>query len=196
MRLFLAVEIPEEWRDALLGEERRLEEAAPGAIRWVGPQSLHVTLAFLGNQPAALVPTITEAAEAAASRHAAFTLHPGSLGSFGGSGRQLRVIWAGVEDEPPGALGNLRSSVTRALVERRVPFDRTPFRAHITLGRARRDGPAGRPAAMGQAMAQQARWGGELQASCDEVVLFRSELRPTGAIHTALHRAKLAAGIA
>src|SRR5436309_4511044 len=99
LRLFVAVELPDEWRTALSREARALESAVPGFGRWVDPALMHVTLVFLGSQDLSLQPAIERAIALAAGESAPFRLRLKEPGSFGGR-RSLRVVWVGVEDHP------------------------------------------------------------------------------------------------
>ena len=80
--MFVALDLPERVREdiAAWGEA----ELADPALRRVPPESLHVTLAFLGNRPQAEVERIAEAMEEAA----------GSAGAAG-AGRPGRAPAAG-----------------------------------------------------------------------------------------------------
>ncbi len=203
-RLFVALELPGDWREALAIEARTLESAAPGFGRWVDPSLLHVTLVFLGNQDANVLSTIERAVESAAASSAPFTLRLSAPGCFGES-RSLRVVWVGVHDQPAGALAGLHGAVVAHLEAAKVVFDATPFRAHITLGRARRDATPAQSEAMHKAIARRAGLAAGLSRGfaersvsrtgevvpCEEVTLMDSDLRPRGPIYTPLYRAKL-----
>lgn len=193
LRLFVAIELPEEWHNALAREEQALEAAAPGYCRWVDPRVMHVTLAFLGWQPAVARPTIERAVEAAAAAAPTLTLSLDRLGSFGGR-RSLRVLWLGVKDAPAGALAAVRAGVVAALQEGGIGVETEPFRAHITLARARRDATASQSEAVYQALGS--RSAPRVQRhQCAEITLMRSDLRPTGAVYTPLFRAPLGEGL-
>jgi 2'-5' RNA ligase len=190
----VALELPPEWREALAVEGRALEAAAPGFGRWVGPALMHITLAFLGGQDPDLVPEIERAVDRAAAASAPFSLRLASPGSFGGR-RSLRVIWVGVEDRPGGSLARLHTSVAAQLETAKIGFDPAPFRAHITLGRARRDATSEQSDAMYNAIARRVAQSAKgLRAGptrLDEVTLMRSDLRATGPTYTPLHRTAL-----
>ncbi len=195
LRLFVAVELPEPWREALRRETEALRSVAPGFGRWVDPSLLHVTLVFLGYQLADRLAALTSAMDAAAAASSAFTITPGMPGWFGGRG-VVRVVWAGIEDRPHGALGKLRDAVAAELRHAGVSFDERPFAPHVTLARARRDAGPADSAAMQRALTGRSSWGSHLAATdgiaqCREIVLMRSDLRPTGPIYTPLHRSPL-----
>lgn len=196
LRLFVAVELPVSWKDALRREAQALDQAAPGFSRWVDASLLHLTVVFLGNQPPSRVASITGALDNASSELAAFTLAPGLPGSFGGRGT-VRVVWMGVEEEPRGALGQLHDAVTRSLQQAGVGFDARPFAPHVTLARARRDAGPADSVAIQRALAGRPSWGNHLAqeerlAPCQEITLVKSDLRPTGPVYTPLHRSVLA----
>jgi 2'-5' RNA ligase len=184
------------WKDALAGEARALAQAAPSYGRWVNSALLHLTLVFLGSQPPARVDAIRRAIDDATQGIAPLTMTPGRLGSFGGRGA-VRVVWAGIEDEPPGSLRSLRDSIAARLQGADINFDDAPFRPHVTLARARRVAGPADFAAIQRALASKAEWGADLRAvgaaavTCREIALIKSDLRPTGPIYTSLHHAAL-----
>ncbi len=141
MRLFVAIEIPEALRSevaaALASPRRRLPPA-----RWVAPQNLHLTLAFLGETEEALLPRLGAALAPAFASHRPFRLRLGGGGTFPPR-RPARVAWVGVEEAE--SLLRLQADVAAALrsVEG-IGLDQRPFHAHLTVGRCRR--PWGREA--------------------------------------------------
>ncbi len=191
LRLFTAVEVPSPWRDALKEQARRLESAAPGFGRWVDPALMHITLVFLGAQPESQLPTIKDAMHESAATTAPFEVGPGRFGVFG-SLRSVRVVWAGVEDHPKGALASLHDRLADSLRRGGVAFDATPFRTHITLARARRDATPAGSELMHHAVVNR-RWEPTPEAfDCQSIALIRSDLRPSGPIYTPLHHESLA----
>ena len=133
LRLFLAVDVPSDVRDAVATVSRNLEERIPGA-RWAPPQNWHVTMKFLGSVDAQGRDWIAEAARQAASRIAAFETRVDGLGAFP-SPRRARVLWAGLTDES-GGFERLATALDSALATRFAPEDRA-FTAHLTLARLR-----------------------------------------------------------
>jgi 2'-5' RNA ligase len=139
MRLFVAVTPPDE----ALGELERavapLRAAAP-ELRWTGPSSWHLTLAFLGEVGEEILPGLQARLERAAHRHPPQRLAIAGGGAFP-SARRAQVLWAGIEADER-ALGALADSVAAAA--RRAgappPGQHRKYRAHLTLARCR--GPA------------------------------------------------------
>jgi len=193
LRLFIALELPPAWRSELGEQSRRLESAVPGFTRWVQPDLMHLTLVFLGAQPASIVPAIESAMDEAAAATSGFSIATSAPGSFG-SPRALRVVWVGVQATPRGALDALHGRLVASLEQAGVTFEPSAFRPHLTLGRARRDESAARSQLMHRAV--QGAGGGPSsplnklgEFDCEEITLVRSDLRPTGPIYTPLRRA-------
>jgi 2'-5' RNA ligase len=156
---------------------------------------MHLTLVFLGSQDPELQPAIERAIASSAGESAPFRLRLGEPGSFGGR-RSLRVVWVGVEDHPTGSLSRLNRALSSQLKAANISFDTAPFRAHVTVGRARRDATSTRAGAMYAAIARRAASAKDLPVEaieCQEITLMRSDLRPTGPIYTPLYRARLGA---
>ncbi len=121
MRLFVALEPSDGFRDALAGLQERLR-AAGVTGRWLRPANLHLTLAFIGMwtpDAAELLPPVEQPFSITLS-------HPGVFPAAG-------VLWAGVR--PSRALDGLAERVRAALGEAGVPFDPKSFTPHITLAR-------------------------------------------------------------
>ena len=125
MRLFFAIELPADVREALGGF--RLAESSE--YRWVDPSLLHVTLAFLGQQPEERLETLERVGSAAANASRAAVLRLGRAGSFGPR-REPRVLWVGLDGDVPALLA-LQARLAREL--RGAGFeleDRAVFAAH------------------------------------------------------------------
>ena len=136
LRLFAAVEIPEDIRGALAEAVRPVRERFPKA-RWVPIQNQHVTVKFLGSTYPRLVEWVTGSISAVAGRHAPFPTRVEGLGAFP-SDRMARVLWAGLDDGD-GRLERLAAAVDEALAREFAPEKRA-FTPHLTV--ARFDPPA------------------------------------------------------
>ncbi len=185
LRLFVAVDPPEPVRRrlaALEAELRRLAARHAGEVRWVDPESVHLTLQFLGAVPEERVEPVAAALAAAAAAGRPLALEVRGAGGFP-SARRPRVLWAGVAGEVE-ALASLAADVGRRLAPLGFPPEERPFSPHLTLGRAR-DG-RGAPG-LGGALAQAASEDGTPWRA-DALVLFESHLSPKGARYEALRR--------
>jgi 2'-5' RNA ligase len=142
---------------------------------------MHLTLHFLGETDVALLPGLNTALGAALSGLGGMALRLGDVGAFPNL-RRPNVVWVGVGGAT-AALERTQAAAGTALETLGLPRETRPFRAHLTLGRARRDA----------APAQLERLGAALRGlpplpplswEVERVVLFRSELRPSGPVFT------------
>ena len=185
MRLFFAVWPPEAVRLRLWRALAPLREVVPG-VRWVPPECYHITLRFLGDVAAALVPGLAAAAYAIESEPA-FPARLTGMGTFPPRGTP-RVYWVGVRADP---LRRLREHLDVALAGAGVPRDDGRFAPHLTIGRVRTGRREGPPSAR-QGSAPVAELGG---VTSDFIVrsvhLVRSELFPTGPRYANIHNVRL-----
>ena len=133
-RCFVAVPLPAELRSALaLVVDRWRDRPDLRDLRWTDPDGWHMTLAFLGPTAPEAVPDLVSALDDAAAAHAPTILRAGGVGGFPTAGR-ARVAWYGVDD------ADRRLRAIARDVRAAVGLDpRAPFRAHVTLARARHD---------------------------------------------------------
>jgi len=178
MRLFVAIH-PDAATQAWLAEsQRRLRKELKRFsrdLRWTDPESIHVTLAFLGEVPeAAPVEQALQACRCAPSE-----LTVGGLGVFPGPHRP-NVIWTGVTDET-GNLMRLQSEIAAAMAAFVVP-ERRRFEPHLTLARVK----PGRRSRLGEViMALSADWGNAPEPwRVESFSLMRSQLDSAGARHS------------
>jgi RNA 2',3'-cyclic 3'-phosphodiesterase len=139
MRLFVAVELPQAWTEALAQMQRRLaallETPQTPRLRWVRPEGIHATLKFLGGSvPADLLPDIERAIGGVVTSSPDLRLRLGQAGFFTGPGHSLRVLWAGLQGDVQ-ALGSLAGAIDSALQPVGFGGERRPFEAHLTLAR-------------------------------------------------------------
>src|SRR3990172_5088457 len=95
IRAFIAIELPDEIRQRLGQLETQLKTGGQQQVRWVNPESIHLTLKFLGNISSGRVGEITGAMEAAAREIPLFTIDVQGTGVFPNI-RRARVAWVGL----------------------------------------------------------------------------------------------------
>jgi 2'-5' RNA ligase len=182
MRIFLAVELPDEIRRGLMAEQVRLGKLLRG-VRWARPETLHLTLLFLGEISGETVPELEARGGAACSEVPRGSARVAGHGCYPTRGR-ARVLWAGVRDDAAATLGGLHGALTGVARDLGLAVEERPFSPHLTLGRARE------PLARRRVEEAFAVGGGldlgELPVT--ECVLFRSHLGPGGARHEPLAR--------
>jgi 2'-5' RNA ligase len=181
MRCFVAVPLPDGVRAAAMRVQDELRRACEGAdIRWLRSDAMHLTLKFLGNVDEARLPAMGRALAEEMPRHTVGRLALGGLGAFP-EPRRAKVVWLGVR-EGAGALGTVAAAVDRALVGLGFEAEARAFSPHLTLGRARnaRRAPDLRSVLAASGPIDAGAW------SPRAVVLFESQLGPSGAIHRAI----------
>jgi len=125
-RLFLGLELNDEARRALDGVRRDLQSA--GMAGKFHPAPLyHLTLAFLGNTPVSLIPSLERIMNRVPA--APFDLTLSSLGTF----RNGSILWAGVQECP--ALMEYQKALADTLRNAGFPLEENGYSPHITLAR-------------------------------------------------------------
>jgi 2'-5' RNA ligase len=133
MRVFVAIEIDPAIRARVQRFMDGVREFAPSA-RWVRPESLHLTLKFIGEKPPDAVEQI--------KRELATILAPQFEISISGYGffptpKAARVFWVGIQSGHE--LTQLAKAVDDATARLGVPEEEHPYKPHLTLAR----GPGG-----------------------------------------------------
>jgi 2'-5' RNA ligase len=130
MRIFVGLAIPEEIRARLAEYMQRVRSHAPDAP-WVKPESLHVTLKFIGESNDARVQQVKDAL--ARIRAVPFTVEFKDVGFFPNH-KSGRVFWAGVHG---GAeLPQLASQVDQELETLGIEREKRDYHPHLTLARS------------------------------------------------------------
>ena len=186
IRSFIAIDFPEETRKALEDIQKELKQCGSG-VRWVRPSSIHLTLKFLSNIHPTQVEDIALAVAQEVRDEPPITLGAAGLGAFP-SRKKPRVIWIGMEGEVQ-RLSRIQARVENALEPLGFVREKRPFQPHLTIGRVK---DRRRLQTLIDAMATL-----DMEPfnsfDADEIILYKSDLRPTGAIYTKLHRMPLAA---
>ena len=165
LRLFVAVEIPEDARDAVEEAFAPWRERFPKA-RWAPRENWHVTLKFLGRTWPRLTDWVPQQVEEAAKLVEPFRSRVTGVGGFPSAGK-ARVVWAGLDDEA-GQMAGLAVRIEGELLEE-FPAETRAFHPHLTVGRS--DPPLTLPPEFVETPLLSQDW------EVDHVVLFRSHLR-------------------
>jgi len=186
IRSFIAIELPDATREAIAVVQERLKQSR-AAVRWAKPAGIHLTLKFLGNILPAQVDDIAAAVELLVRDEPPITLCAGGLGGFP-SPRKPRVIWVGLRGEIE-RLANIQAGLEKALEPLGFAREGRGFRPHLTIGRVK-DRHRLQPLIEAMSTLELPEFN---SFDADEIILYKSDLRPTGAIYTKLHRMPLAA---
>jgi RNA 2',3'-cyclic 3'-phosphodiesterase len=169
MRLFFAVELPPDVQ-AELGRLRPKDDDRD--YRWANVAQLHVTLAFLGQQPAEQLPVLEAVGAQAATASQRGVLKLGQPGSFG-SKRAPRVLWVALDGEIH-KLEALQKRLDGGLRNAGFTLEDRPFRPHVTLARRRESARSGAPPDWPPAVR------GRTEFELRHLTLFESRLSPRG----------------
>ena len=147
-------------------------------LRWVKPQSVHLTLKFLGEIPLEAVAEIGRALHRASQETVPLALTVQGMGVFPGI-RRARVLWVGLGGQVE-ALQSLYSRIEDELADLGLAREKRGFKAHLTLARMKGPVPSR-----------------ELLAAMEEtgnyeprpflarrLTLYKSDLRPQGAVYS------------
>jgi 2'-5' RNA ligase len=215
MRAFVALPLAEPWLEAIREAQQALRWRPPSpplaaeaagapaspaspasevdvpTAKWVAPSGLHLTLAFLGELAEGLAAPLADRLAAVAGEVGCFTWRINGCGTFpssrasrgsGGSPRgSARVLWCAVEGGED--LAHLAGKVRQACDEVAPGVrDPKPFHPHVTVARCVPPWPASAVARFEERFAAL----GVEPARAREAVFLRSDLRPGGAVHSAL----------
>ncbi len=181
MRCFIAMELDERIRKGLsefADRLRRVGRWPGGAIKWVEPEQIHLTLKFLGEIAEADEGKVVEAVEQTAAAHRAFDLTVAGAGCFG---KPARVIWAGLKESTE--LKNVQSDLEGRLTAAGFAPEDKEFSAHLTLARVKN------PAVRDVHKVMEANRNVQLGIfRANAITVFQSELRPSGPVYSVVHQ--------
>ncbi len=141
LRLFVAIELPQTWRDALEQVQVRMRRAladdaqtAALRLRWARPEGLHLTLKFIGNVEESRLEVIKQQLEAAMPEAPGIELSLGRAGTFSDR-RAPRVLWCAIDTPQRERLTQLAGRIETWLEAAGVPREGRAFAPHLTLAR-------------------------------------------------------------
>jgi len=197
MRLFLGFPIPHEFREYARSVQQYLRARGVNA-RWVAPERLHVTVQFIGEQDAAVVPALNATLATAVRDLRPARLHGAVPGTFGHPARVLFLGWH--EDAGFAAVvAAVRAALDTAGVRVRAGARRQSPHAHVTLARFR-GGREARTLRRAGTPCGRDEWGwaqdfpaatGLAPVDCTALILFESVLHPHGPEYRELQRLPL-----
>jgi 2'-5' RNA ligase len=185
MRLFVALDIDEPIRERVAQFRDEMRALADG-VRWVGAETFHITLQFLGE---------TGKLEAIKTALASVTAQPITLtfrgGGFFPNPQRARVFWVGIESD--AALQLLVDRIGNALAPLGFERDYEQYHPHLTLARAGSGRPHSRPGDKAAPGLQQLRVKLDTMPppefgtmTAHHFILYQSTLSPSGSRYTKL----------
>lgn len=138
MRLFVALDLQEDVLRNIYNFMQRMQPLAPD-VRWVEPETLHITLKFIGEQPESRLSEIEDALSKISGVPFGVILR--GCGFFP-TPKSARVFWVGIQAGPE--LARLSSLIEDAFAPLGIAKEDRAFSPHLTLARSR--GASGAPA--------------------------------------------------
>ncbi|MEA4907433.1 MAG: RNA 2',3'-cyclic phosphodiesterase [Chloroflexi bacterium] len=182
IRTFIAIDLPLSIRQRIDSIINQLKCEQTASIRWVPAENIHLTLKFLGDVSPKNLEILTKIIQSEVTKYHPFEIHVGGLGAYP-SIRRPRVIWIGVK--APATLMSLQNSIESETHRLGYSAEDRAFSPHLTIGRVSHN--------ISQVEVQdiynklqntQTPDMGSFQV--DRVLVFRSDLKPTGAVYTPL----------
>ena len=130
MRVFVAIDVPDDVRRALGDLIATLEKTCRGA-RWMHTEAMHITLKFIGEVNEETVKRIRNAM-AGVRAAGPIEIHFRGTGFFPNASHP-RVFWAGIEAPP--TLAELAADIEQSLEPLGIPREDRAFKPHLTLAR-------------------------------------------------------------
>lgn len=181
IRSFIAIELPQELKLALARIRDKLKSGSRAPVKWVDPDSIHLTLKFLGNIDSDITGKITSALEEAVRGTSPFSVELSGLGVFPNI-RRVQVVWVGLAGEV-AKLGQLQQRIETGLIPLGFAAESRSFTPHLTLGRVRDYAAPDERQDLGQLVT-----GTGFEAKCkvnvDAVHLIKSQLTREGPIYS------------
>lgn len=183
IRAFIAIDLSPEIQeriDSLTSQlQARLEEVP---VRWVPAKNVHLTLKFLGDVSVANIEVLNGILQTESEKCSSFEISVGELGAYPSIHRP-RVIWVGVE--APGDLYSLQQGIVNETARLGYVRERRKFSPHLTIGRVSRNAHSDQVRQIGEVL-EKCKAGFLGATRVNAIHLYRSDLRPTGAVYTNL----------
>ncbi len=184
IRSFLAIELPEPILKKI-GEVQGDLKSAHAGVGWTNPEKIHLTLKFFGNIEESRIDLIFKSIEEPIRKTLPFSLKVRGVGAFPHL-KNPRVIWIGLVDERE-VLTSLQKQIETQLEKVGFQPENRPFHPHLTLGRMKLS--RGKEGLVGRMERHREEDFGDFQV--ERVVLFKSDLKPSGPIYTPLRELRL-----
>ncbi len=132
MRFFLALEIPDQEKPKFQAIQQKLQEILPQA-RITNSDKLHLTFAFIGEQPDSMLEPLTQVLQQAAKGIAPFEITPAYIDGFPNI-HNPKIIWAGVKGDIDKIV-ILRERIKDGLERLHLDMDERRFVPHISIAK-------------------------------------------------------------
>lgn len=135
-RTFIAINLPENIKQALADLVFKLKKLNPGPIKWVKPEIIHLTLRFLGYLDENQLHKVKEILNEITPNYSTFKLQLKEIGGFPNLNRP-RVIFVGLKDLSLQTLSDYQKNLGEDLKKAGFRVEERPWQMHLTLARLR-----------------------------------------------------------
>jgi RNA 2',3'-cyclic 3'-phosphodiesterase len=184
IRTFIAVQFPDNIRDAILKLQDRLKAGVKG-VKWVAPENIHLTLRFLGDLCPDDIFHVSEAVSASVKDMPVFGVSAKGIGAFPSLSRP-RVLWIGLGGDVK-SLRELALRISENLEVMGIEKEKRDFTGHLTIGRVKEKV---NPAQLVKFIKDVRDIETEF-FHVDRVSIFKSQLTPSGSIYSRIYDAFL-----
>jgi 2'-5' RNA ligase len=184
MRTFVAIDLKPEVKNSLIKFIQKLDSHNPN-IRWVKDQGMHLTLKFIGEIEENEAKKIRSVLMELNLKRKRFPLKLIGTGTFPPRSRHPRIVWVGIEENQQ--LMSMQNEVESLLEKLSISREKRRFFPHLTLGRIKANHNI-EPVLEELINYKNNEFGSQ---EVEEIIFFRSFLKPTGAEYTALSKIQL-----
>ncbi|SMF37025.1 RNA 2',3'-cyclic phosphodiesterase [Desulfovibrio gilichinskyi] len=177
IRTFIAHPVPKEWEKALFDKAEMLNHNLQSKVAWVKPVNMHFTLKFLGDISEADIPLIDSVLKLIPFK--SFEVGAGPGGFFPDQ-LKPRTIWIGLT-KGSKEICDTATAVDNNLAHLGFDKNTKPYHAHLTLGRIKKQAKDN-----WIELARKISLISLPECTITELVLYQSELTPSGPIYTKL----------
>ena len=181
IRSFLAFELPHEIRSGISDVSIDLRKSGLN-VKWVNVDNIHLTILFLGNIEEDDIHPMEDSIGKICDKYSSFDISLEGIGLFPDI-RKPRVIWLGLGGNID-RMGNFRDDLQGILSPFGIKKENRAFKPHITLGRFRN--PTGKNGELGKYLTRYRSISSPVY-TVNELFLFKSELKPSGARYTRIN---------
>lgn len=181
IRSFLAADLPMTLRTSIVDATAKLRDSSFD-VKWLKPEGIHLTLKFLGGIEEKQIQPIVDAVRPVVINQKPLALRAEGIAAFPNLKRP-RVIWIAVTGDTE-RLKNIQERIEQSLSALGFPAENRPFSPHLTVGRIR----SGRKITDLISKIQELAGITFSAFTVNELVLYKSILRPEGAAYLPLQR--------
>lgn len=183
VRSFIAIELPEDVKRGICQLQSALKGPLQTCAKWVDPDSIHLTLKFLGNVEISKIDAVAAAMQDTTSSFEGFRLQISGLGAFPNV-KRIQIIWVGIQGDLEKLLA-LQKFLDANLAKLGYLAEKRAFVPHLTLARVRDYASPAERLALGD-LVDRTKNDSVFTIEVSSLSLMRSQLTPKGAIYSRL----------